>query len=79
MTVVNIYEAKAHLSALIAEVEAGGDVVIARAGKPAVRLIRAHGRTEPRQPGSMAGRIVINDDFDTYDATIEGLFAGEGA
>ncbi|NIJ09415.1 prevent-host-death family protein [Sphingomonas vulcanisoli] len=38
-TVMTVAEAKTHLSRLIAEAEAGGDVVIARGSKPAVRLV----------------------------------------
>ncbi len=41
MTVVNVLEAKTNLSRLIAEVEAGGEVVIARHNKPVVRLVPA--------------------------------------
>lgn len=39
MSVVNVLEAKTNLSRLIAEVEAGGEVIIARANKPVVRLV----------------------------------------
>ncbi len=41
MTIVNVLEAKTNLSRLIAEVEAGGEVVIARHNKPVVRLVPA--------------------------------------
>lgn len=37
-TLVNVHEAKTHLSELLARVEAGEEIVIARAGKPVVRL-----------------------------------------
>jgi prevent-host-death family protein len=37
-TVVNVHEAKTHLSQLLARVEAGEEIVIARAGKPVARL-----------------------------------------
>lgn len=37
-TVVNVHDAKTHLSELLARVEAGEEIVIARAGKPVVRL-----------------------------------------
>ncbi|MFK7942601.1 MAG: type II toxin-antitoxin system Phd/YefM family antitoxin [Paracoccaceae bacterium] len=39
MSTVNIHDAKTNLSRLIAEVEKGGEVVIARAGKPIARLV----------------------------------------
>jgi prevent-host-death family protein len=38
MTVINVHQAKTHLSALLARVERGEDVVIARAGRPVARL-----------------------------------------
>jgi prevent-host-death family protein len=76
MTTVNVYEAKARLSALIAEAEQGGDVIIAKAGRPVVRLVPVHQRTSPHIPGSMEGRVVIGDDFDDYDADIATLFVG---
>ncbi len=41
MTIVNVLEAKTNLSRLIAEVEAGGEVIIARNNKPVVRLVLA--------------------------------------
>lgn len=49
MTVVNVLEAKTHLSRLIAEVEAGGEVIIARHNRPVVRLVPAEpaGATAP--------------------------------
>lgn len=39
MPIMNIQEAKGHLSALVAEAERGGEVVIARAGHPVVKLV----------------------------------------
>ena len=59
---MNVREAKAHLSRLLAQVEAGEDVVIARRGKPVARLVRFQ---EPgrRQFGAMKGRIDLDDSF----------------
>ncbi len=51
-TTVNVHEAKTHLSRLLEAVEAGEDVVIARAGKPIARLVPATARTQPRTPGA---------------------------
>ena len=39
MRVVSIHSAKTHLSRLIAEVAAGEEIVIAKAGKPVARLL----------------------------------------
>lgn len=68
---VNIHAAKTHLSSLIAEAEAGADIVIARAGKPAVRLVPVKGKAARKQkpridrkPGFMKGKIWIAPDFD---------------
>ena len=65
MTTVSVYEAKAHLSALLARAQAGEDIVIARAGEPIVRLVAVKSpRKARREPGSAKGDIWISDDFD---------------
>lgn len=58
---VNVHEAKTHLSRLLARVEAGERIVIARAGRPIAILSPVDG-PKPRKPGNE--RIVIRDDFD---------------
>lgn len=77
MTTVNIYEAKTRLSALIAEAEAGGEVVIAKAGRPVVRLVPVDQPLSPRTPGAMKGKIELAEDFDAFDAEIERWFSSE--
>ena len=62
MTVVNVHEAKTSLSRLLARVEAGEEVVIARRGEPVARLVRCKPRSK-RQFGAMKGKIVIDDSF----------------
>ena len=62
MTVVNVHEAKTRLSRLLAQVEAGEEVVIARRGEPVARLVRCKPRGK-RQFGAMEGRVVIDDSF----------------
>ena len=59
---VNVHDAKTQLSRLLEAVEAGEDVVIARAGKTVARLVPV--RTAARRPGRLAGRICVGDDFD---------------
>jgi prevent-host-death family protein len=61
---VNIHEAKTQLSRLIAKVEQGEEVVIARAGEPVAKLVRADRSTRARTLGEYAGKIWIADDFD---------------
>lgn len=61
---VNIFEAKTQLSKLIQMAENGEDVVIARAGKPVVRLTRLEPVKRPFRFGGLKGKIWIADDFD---------------
>jgi prevent-host-death family protein len=72
MRQVNMHEAKSHLSALVEEVLAGGEVVIARAGKPLVQLVPYNVRKEPRSPGRWKGKLWVAEDF---DATPENVIA----
>jgi prevent-host-death family protein len=68
---VNVYEAKTQLSDLLKRVEAGEDVVIARAGTPVVRLVPVERQTgERRGRGCLKGKILISDDFDKVDDEI---------
>jgi prevent-host-death family protein len=62
MTIVNVHEAKTHLSRLLERVEQGEEIVIARNNRPVARLV-AHMAPE-RRPGSLRGRMRIADDFD---------------
>ena len=59
---VNVHEAKTHLSRLLARVEAGEEIVIARNGKPAARLVACTPRGK-RRPGTLKGKIEIDDSF----------------
>jgi prevent-host-death family protein len=63
-TKVNTHEAKTHLSQLLARVQAGEEIVIARAGTPVARLVPMESRVGNRQPGTAVGRIEMADDFD---------------
>ena len=63
-TKVNIHEAKTHLSRLVERVEAGDQIVIARAGRPVARLVPFRSREEPRTPGIWRGKVRLAPDFD---------------
>ena len=63
MKTVNIHKAKTHLSKLVAEVEAGDDVVLARAGRPVARIVRFGGTPAERRFGAMKGRAGTDDAF----------------
>lgn len=62
MTTVNIHEAKTNLSRLLAQVEAGEDVVIARNGTPVARLVAVEPPAR-RAFGALRGRIKLDDSF----------------
>ena len=65
MKTVNIHEAKTNLSALIAAVEAGEEVIIARANKPVVKLVAMEAKPVQRIPGLHKGTVLyMSDDFD---------------
>ena len=77
MRKVNLYEAKTNLSRLVDEALAGEEVVIARAGKPLVRLVPCRKKDQPRRPGNEV--IWMADDFDApLDGEIGAAFRGEG-
>jgi prevent-host-death family protein len=74
MRTVNMHEAKSQLSALVQQALDGEDVVIARAGRPLVRLVPFQEAKAPRQPGRLKGQIRLADDFDAVDGQIAELF-----
>lgn len=59
---VNMHEAKTGLSRLVERAEAGEEIIIARAGKPAAKLVPFTARTR-RRLGLLDGRFTIPDDF----------------
>ncbi len=77
MEVVNVHEAKTHLSKLLQRVEAGEEIVIARAGKPAAKLVPFVRSRGPRVGGQWRGKIWIADDFDDLPPELEAAFYGE--
>ncbi len=62
---VNIHEAKTQLSALLAAVQAGDKVIIAKANKPMARLVPIEAKPKQRTFGLHKGNVIyISDDFD---------------
>jgi prevent-host-death family protein len=79
MKTVNIREAKAQLSKLIEEASKGEAFVIAKAGRPIVKVTALNPPTgaQIRRLGFMAGRISVPDDFDRMGRKdIERIFGG---
>ena len=80
MRTVNIHEAKTHLSRLVERVARGEPFIIAKAGKPLVKVMPLDAREarEAKRLGFMAGEISVPDDFDTmFAGEIEKLFYGK--
>jgi prevent-host-death family protein len=76
---VNIHEAKTQLSKLIEQAVKGEPFIIAKAGKPLVKVTAIDAPPEPevRRLGFMAGMIAVPDDFDVMGgAEIERAFEG---
>ena len=61
--IVNMHEAKTMLSKLVAEAEAGEEVILARAGKPVARLMALR-KAAPRRLGCWKGKVRMAKDFD---------------
>ena len=80
MQTVNIHEAKTHLSRLVEQAARGEPFVIAKAGKPLVKVVSLDTPVagQVRRLGFMKGRIQVPDDFDRMGKTeIERLFGGD--
>ncbi|MGA8492077.1 MAG: type II toxin-antitoxin system prevent-host-death family antitoxin [Terriglobales bacterium] len=79
MKTVNIHEAKTQLSKLVEEASKGEAFVIAKAGKPIVKVMALGAPTgaQVRRLGFMAGQIAVPEDFDRMGKEeIERLFGG---
>lgn len=79
MQTVNIHEAKTHLSRLVEQAAKGESFVIAKAGRPLVKVtpLDAPAAGQVRRLGFLAGEISVPDDFDRMGSEdIEHLFGG---
>ena len=81
MTTVNMLEAKSNLSRLVEAVESGkqAEIIIARNGKPAARLVPIETRPKGQRIGIAKGEFVVPDDFGADDEEIAKLFYGDDA
>lgn len=82
MLTINIHDAKTNLSRLIEQAAKGEAFIIAKAGKPMVKVVPlGHLDTVDNQRlGFMTGEITVPDDFDQMGADeVAALFGGDGA
>jgi len=77
MKIVNMHQAKTHLSKLIARVRRGEEILIGISGKPVARLSAFDAPSEPRKPGLLKGKIKIARDFDRMPPRLLKLFYGD--
>ncbi len=80
MTTVNIHEAKTQLSRLVDQAAKGKSFIIAKAGKPMVKVTRLDAPTgnKIRRLGFLSGQFVVPDDFDEIGSKdIERVFGGD--
>lgn len=77
MKMLNIHEAKTHLSQYVELAFEGEEIIICKAGKPMVKLVRYETSEQPRKPGFWEGKVVISDDFDELPESIAQVFRGE--
>ena len=77
MEIANIHEAKAQLPKLVERALEGEEVIIARAGKPVVRLVPIRESDTPRKGGQWKGRVRIAEDFDELPEDIARSFGVE--
>ncbi|SPS01100.1 type II toxin-antitoxin system Phd/YefM family antitoxin [Cupriavidus taiwanensis] len=80
MQTINIHEAKTHLSRLVDQAANGEPFVIAKAGKPLVKVVALDvpAQGQIKRLGFMAGQGLVPDDFDRMgEREIEAMFGGE--
>ncbi|MFV0416298.1 MAG: type II toxin-antitoxin system Phd/YefM family antitoxin [Chthoniobacterales bacterium] len=84
--IINIHEAKTHLSRLLEQIISGEELIIGKSGKPIAKLIPYTKSQKPRIAGALAGQIIEQKDcwapdetlLDTADPLLdEGLLAAE--
>lgn len=79
MVTVNIHEAKTQLSKLVDNASKGEAFVIAKAGKPLVKVAALDAPATPQRLGFLTGEIAVPDDFNSMgESEIAALFGDEG-
>ena len=81
MPVVNMLEAKSSLSRLVESVESGAEaeIIIARNGRPAARLVAVRPTAAAKRIGGARGKFTVPETIDADEAAIAALFSGTGS
>ena len=79
MLIINIHEAKTQLSRLVDNAVKGESFIIAKAGKPLVKVSALESPQTPQRLGFLSGEIAVPRDFNTMgEKEITTLFGAEG-
>lgn len=79
MTAVNMLQAESSLSRLVQALEQGREIIIARNGRPAARLVPLEAAPAGPRIGVAKGRFTAPDDIDAHNDEVARLFLGGGA
>ena len=81
MPTINMLEAKSQLSRLVEAVETGSEaeIIIARNGRPAARLVAIKPAATGKRIGIAKGKFTVPADIDADETAIAALFAGSAA
>ncbi len=77
MQIVNIHQAKTHLSKLLEQLSHGEEIILAKAGKPIAKLVPHTQVAKKRVAGLMKGKIKMADDFDQLPDDFLNSFYGD--
>lgn len=77
MGMVNIDQAKTHLSKLVERAADGEEIIIGKGGKPVARLTAYHAKGNARLPGIWKGKVSIAPDFDELPPDLAKAFKGD--
>ena len=78
MELVNLHQAKAHLSSLVQKAALGEEIILCKAGKPMAKLVQYEQPATPRRAGAWKGKVVIAEDFNTLPDDMLNAFKGKG-
>jgi len=81
MPTVNMLDAKSHLSRLVEAVETGAEaeIIIARNGRPAARLVAIKSAATDKRIGIAKGKFTVPANIDADEAAVSALFTGSAA
>lgn len=78
MLIINIHQAKTNFSKLVDAAMHGEEIIIAKAGHPAVKLVPVKQIKPNRKPGALKGKIKMSADFNApLPDDLLDLFGGE--